>query len=392
MSEIYFQCSECEKKFDINPSLYLCTECEKKQKNDEPLRGVLEVIFSGEILQLEELIPVDPQFFPPVPVGWTPLWTVPRIREKYGFNNLFIKDDGQNPTGSFKDRASFLVSAYAKAHGINEIVLASTGNAGSSMAGIGASVGQQITLFLPKSAPVAKIAQALQFGANVYTVDGNYDKAYDLSMEYTKKFGGMNRNTAYNPMTIEGKKSVSLEIYDEFQDSVPDYIFVSVGDGCILGGVYKGFIDLMKHSFSTKIPTIIAVQAEGSDAFSRAMENGGVFSNKPTSTVADSICVDVPRNGYLATKYMREYEGEWVRVSDEEILDAQLELSSSSGLFTEPAGATAYAGFLKYVEKIEKDKSIVILATGSGLKDIQNSLIKVSMPETAISSLDDIQR
>jgi len=284
-----------------------------------------------------------------------------------------------------------MVSAFAKKHGINEIVLASTGNAGSSMSGIAAAAGQKVTLFLPKSAPKAKIAQALQFGATVYMVDGNYDMAYDLSMEYSQKFGGMNRNTAYNPMTIEGKKSVSLEIYDELGETLPNYIFVSTGDGCILAGVYKGFIDLMRGNFTDKVPTIVSVQAKGSDALFRAVNNGGKFKNIPTSTVADSICVDVPRNGYMAYKYLKEYKGKCITVTDDEILSAQNDMAKTTGIFGEPAGATAYAGLLKMWDKIDDDATIVILNTGSGLKDIESALKVVTLPTNSIQTIDDIE-
>ncbi len=386
----FYQCSDCGKQFALDPQLYTCPECQQKQQADEPLRGVLEVIFGEDLLEVDDLIPVESEYFPPLRVGWTPLNEVPRLRKKLGLNQLYIKDDALNPTGSFKDRASFMVSAFAKKYGIEEIVLASTGNAGSSMAGIAAAAGQKVTLFLPASAPKAKIAQALQFGANVYTVDGNYDLAYDLSLAYSKKFGGMNRNTAYNPMTIEGKKSVSLEIFDELGEQVPDYVFVAVGDGCILAGVYKGFIDLYNANFTDKIPTIIAVQAEGSSAIYDAVKSGE-FTKRSTHTVADSICVDVPRNGYLAYKYLIKYQGKVIKVSDEEILQAQHDLAKNSGIFGEPAGATAYAGLLKMWDKLEDDSCIVLLNTGSGLKDIESALQHVKLPKNSIKELSDIE-
>ncbi len=166
-------------------------------------------------LTVWDLLPVEAAYFPPIPVGNTPLWEPGNLRRSTGFKRLFIKDDGANPTASFKDRASFLVSAAANKFNIPDITLASTGNAGSSMAGIGAAAGQSITLFLPESAPAAKLVQALQYGARVYRVHGNYDMAYDLSLEFSKQKGGINRNTAYNPLTIEGKKTVSLELFQQ---------------------------------------------------------------------------------------------------------------------------------------------------------------------------------
>ena len=247
--EFSYICSECSQTHDIHPDAMVCPVCSAKQQVDQPLRGVLEVKLTGKAspdFETFDLLPVDRRFFPPIPVGNTPLWEPRNLRTELGFDNLYVKDDGSNPTSSFKDRASFLVSAFAAQHHINEIVLASTGNAGSSMAGVGAAAGQKITLFLPKTAPKAKLIQALQYGSTVYRVDGTYDEAFDLSMAYSSRFGGMSRNTAYNPMTIEGKKTVSLEVYQQLGGKVPDWVFLSTGDGCILSGVYKGFRDLVR--------------------------------------------------------------------------------------------------------------------------------------------------
>ena len=256
------------------------------------------------------------------------------------------------------------------------------------MAGIGAAAGQKITIFLPESAPPAKIIQALQYGAKVYKVAGNYDLAYNFSMEYSKRAGGMNRNTAYNPMTIEGKKTVSFEMFRQLEKA-PDYVFVSTGDGCILGGVYKGFEDLKKFGIINKIPVIYSVQAEGSDALYRAFHSGK-FTNIPTSTIADSICVDVPGNGVYALKKLKNNDGRIIRVSDEQIIEAQKDLSSTAGLFTEPAGSAAWAGFKKAADEIEKDAVVVIMATGNGLKDTVSALKGTNIPKKSISSIDEI--
>jgi len=384
-------CTECGEKFEITPELMVCPSCSANQKTDEPVRGILEVTLEGSAdrnFDIHTLLPVEKQFFPSVPVGNTPLWKPENIRKKTGFKNLYIKDDGVNPTFSFKDRASFLVSAFAKKHGINEIVLASTGNAGSSMAGIGAAAGQKITIFLPETAPVAKLVQAIQYGANVFKVKGNYDLAYDFSLEYSRINGGMNRNTGYNPMTIEGKKTVSLEIFQQL-DQAPDYVFVSTGDGCILAGVIKGFKDLLHLGIIEKMPVVYSVQAETSDALYRAYHTG-VFENIPTSTVADSICVDVPRNGYHALKLLKEYDGRIIRVSDSEILSAQHELASTAGLFSEPAGATAYAGFLSEGNNIDKDAVVAVITTGNGLKDVASAMKGIKQPTKSITSVKEV--
>lgn len=389
--EFNYICTQCAAEFEIVPELMVCPHCSAKQEADEPVRGILEVALKGQAqpdFSKFDLLPVDEKFFPPIPVGNTPLWEPRNIRESTGFSHLYIKDDGVNPTFSFKDRASYLVSAFAKANGIDEIILASTGNAGSSMAGVGAAAGQKITIFLPETAPEAKIVQAIQYGATVHKVKGNYDLAYDFSLEYTRLKGGMNRNTAYNPMTIEGKKTVSLEIFQQLSQA-PDYVFVSTGDGCIVAGVIKGFKDLFNLGLIKQVPVVYSVQAETSDALFRANQSGK-FENIPTSTVADSICVDVPRNGYHALKLLKDFNGKIIRVSDEEILTAQHSMAAQSGIFSEPAGATAFAGFTKAKGDLPKDATVVILSTGNGLKDVVSALKGVQAPAESIESIQEI--
>ena len=374
----------------------LCPECSSTHKSGQPLNGVLEVELSGTLESNDplEFLPVEGQYFPAIPVGNTPLWQPENLQKKYGFPELYLKDDGVNPTGSLKDRASFLVAAFARKHGIREVVVASTGNAGSSMAGVGAAAGLKVKLFLPKTAPQAKMIQALQYGADLVLADKNYDQAFSLSLEYSKRRGGMNRNTAYNPMTIEGKKTVSIEIFKQLKKA-PDHVFVSVGDGVIMSGVYKGFRDLLQLGRIDKIPVVHAVQASGSDAICRAMESGDFDGQaespvRAAKTVADSISVDTPSNGHLALKNLKAFGGHCFRVTDEEILSAQKELSSTCGLFSEPAAATAYAGFLKQKAALDSNETCVVLLTGNGLKDINSATAKIVVPEKSINSLDEL--
>lgn len=272
------------------------------------------------------------------------------------------------------------MAAFATKFGLNEIVLASTGNAGSSMSGVGAAAGLKVKLYLPKTAPTAKLVQALQYGAELVKVNGTYDEAYELSMEWCRKEGGLSRNTAHNPMTIEGKKTVALEIFRQMGHRVPDHVFVPVGDGVIIGGVYKGFRDLVDLGLAEKVPTVHGVQAEGSCALSRAVENRGFTPPVPSDTLADSISVDVPKGGYYALKQILKYGGRAFTVSDREIIDAQKDLSTWTGLFVEPAAAASYAGYLKVRESIPREESVVLLVTGSGLKDIETATKGVIMP------------
>lgn len=334
-----------------------------------------------------DLLPINNrESFGPLRVGETPLYRF-NLKDK-GFS-FYLKDDSQNPTYSFKDRASQLVSAYAKELGIDTIVAASTGNAGSSLAGICASQGQKAIIVVPKAAPAAKLLQIVMYGATPVLVDGNYDTAFELSLEATKHFGWFNRNTAYNPFTIEGKKTVAFEIFDQLNGQLPSRIFVSVGDGVIISGVYKGFEDLLELGIISQIPTIVAVQSDNSDNLVRNMAADG-FEMKPATTLADSISVDYPRNFFMAKSYLKKYGGEWITVSDQQILEASSELARSTGIFAEPAAATAMAGMLKYQESPSDNSQnpMLVLSTGSGLKDIKTPLQTISLPQHIQPTMD----
>lgn len=377
----FYRCYACGATYDIVVGRYLCDVCTERQENDRPLEGVLEVQWEGDADPQSVPLPIEAQWFAPIPVGHTPLWSPLRLREQFKAPHLWIKDDTCNPSGSFKDRASWLVAAFAFKHGVKEIVLASTGNAASSMAAVGAAAGIRVKVFLPATAPAAKRIQVLQYGAELIPVAGSYDQAFDLSLEYSKRTGALSRNTAYNPLTIEGKKTVSFEIVEDLIQaggSAPAHVFVPVGDGVILAGVYRGFEDLLKMGRIRSMPTLWACQADGSSAIARALmsphSDADAFGSPvPSSTLADSIAVDVPRNGLHALSKLKKYGGRAVTVSDTEILFAQKTLASSSGLFAEPSSSAAFAGWLKVRAAIPAGETCVLLITGSGLKDIKSA-------------------
>lgn len=387
-----YKCSECGQEYPVEPDVMLCPACSQKQEDKRPLRGILEVNMSGELpagSSIFEVLPVEQIFFPEIPVGNTPLWTPQNLSRELGLPGLFIKDDTVNPTGSYKDRASWLVAAFAKKWKINDVTVASTGNAASSMAGIGAAAGLKVTLFVPETVPRAKLIQSLQYGARVILVKGNYDKAFQLAMQYKGLGRSINRNTAYNPLTIEGKKTAAFEIFHQLSKN-PDYVFIPTGDGVVLGGIYKGFKDLRKLGWIEQFPRIIAVQAENSDAITRAFEQGHFGEPLQSNTLADSIAVDVPANGYYCLKQLQEFGGQCIRVSDQAILEAQQLLSSRSGLFVEPSSAASLAGLLEMKEQIPARSNVVLMATGTGLKDIDAAGKAIQIPERSIENLEEI--
>ena len=320
-----------------------------------------------------------------LPIGWTPLLRVARLERRLGLRHLLIKDDSRNPSASFKDRATAIALARARDIGRDLVTGASTGNAGSSTAVLAAAMGMKARIFIPKAAPRAKIAQLLACGADVLAVDGTYDDAFDLCLAATKQFGWYNRNTGYNPFTREGKKSVSFEICEQMGWHAPDLVVVPVGDGNIISGVWKGFADFHRIGFIDRLPRLLAVQAAGSAAVVNALAGDGTIKPVSGETVADSISVSVPRDGEAAVQAVRESKGFGITVTDDQILAAIPEIARDSGVFGEPAGVTAYARLKTAVEQGRLDPAwtIVVLMTGSGLKDIA-SVMKVAGEPRAV--------
>jgi threonine synthase len=329
--------------------------------------------------------------------GWTPVFKMDRLAEKLDLGQLWLKDESRNPTASFKDRASAIVVARAREVNAEVVVTASTGNAGAALAGMAAAVGQKAVIFAPKSAPPAKVAQLLVFGAKVMLVDGSYDDAFDLTIKASKEFGWYCRNTGYNPFTAEGKKTAAFEIWEFMQEAIgpsPYTLFVSVGDGNIISGIHKGYKDLMELGWIDQVPRIIGVQAEGSAAVANAFR-AGTEKIVPVSanTLADSISVDLPRDGVRAVRAARETGGTYITVSDEEILSAIAELGKV-GVFAEPAGATAYAGLVRAAgsDVVGGDDPILVLNTGSGLKDVKAAMQAVSPAPVIEPTLEAVKK
>jgi len=340
--------------------------------------------------------------------GGTPGFNLSRLTEKLGLKYLWLKDESRNPTASFKDRASAIVVARAQEIGAEVVVTASTGNAGAALAGMSAAVGQKAIIFAPKSAPQAKVAQLLVFGAKVILVDGTYDDAFDLTVKAADEFGWYCRNTGYNPFTAEGKKTAALEIWEWWEsthqkwheevgmdvDHAPLTVFVSVGDGNIISGIHKGFKDLYQLGWLPRIPRLIGVQADGSAAISNAFHaETETITPVSAKTIADSISVDLPRDGVRAVRAAKETGGTYVNVSDEEILKAIAELGKL-GVFAEPAGATAYAGLVKAAASglVGSEDPILVLNTGSGLKDVRAAMQAVQPAPIIEPTLEAVKR
>lgn len=404
MHVAYLQCSLCGARYEPNEVQYVCP------KHGD--RGLLDVVYDYEQIKSHnswksitnsrdfsvwrywDLLPIENHsVIPPLHVGWTPLYRAERLGREDGLKTLYLKDDGINPTGSFKDRASTVVVAKGKELGVKVIAAASTGNAGAALAGLAASAHVPAVVFAPQTAPEAKVAQLLLYGSHVFLVRGTYDEAFELCLNASKKFGWYSRNTGYNPYTTEGKKTAGLEICEQLgqlQPSkkwvAPDRIFVSVGDGNIITGIWKGLRDLLKLGWIEMMPKLMGVQAEGSAACYNAWKSGtDTITPVEPHTIADSISAGLPRDGTRAVRAVRETNGAYITVSDDEILDAMRRLARQEAVSAEPAGAAGYAGLRKAIDQgmVEKDEEILVLVTGNGLKDVQ-SVVRAAGKATVI--------
>jgi len=335
-------------------------------------------------------LPVEPATIPPLRVGWTPVYWTERLGEAIGVKTLYVKDEGLNPTASLKDRASAMAVAKAREAGAQTIACSSTGNAASSLAGNAAPVGLRTCIFVPGRAPEGKVAQLLIFGATVVSVQGSYEDTFRLSEQAIKEWGWYNRNAAINPYLVEGKKTVTMELVEQLNWEVPDWVVVSVGDGCTIGGAWKGLLDFYQAGLIDRLPRMLGVQAEGCCPIAAAFINDEPLKPAAENTLADSIAVGVPRNPDKALRAVTESQGTMVTVSDEEILAAMRLLGSTSGIFGEPAGVAGLAGLKKAAARgiVEAGATVAVIVTGNGLKDTQNAIRAAQKPIQVAPRMD----
>jgi len=394
MNKYIYKCFNCSSEYSSrkveNNFFYLCPKCGKAEKQ-KPLEGVLTVEYDYEELKKKllkdeflkitpgkfwlypDLWPIDFQKFSDELLKKLALPSNQVLKYNINSRNVWILDDSRNPTLSYKDRASFIVALKALELGLDEIAAASTGNAGSSLAGVCARLALKARIYVPKNIPEEKRIQIEAYGAELEIVDGDYDKAFDICLAESRKNNWYNRNTAYNPLTIEGKKSAAYDIFISSNGNIPEVIFVPVGDGVIISGVHKGFKELLELGWIEKLPRLIAVQSTGSDALVRYF-NTGKFEYKPATTIADSISTGAPRNLYMAALAVEESNGFGIAVTDEDILSAQKEFIQQTGILCEPSCASVYAAFKNLIadNKIKTSEKILLLITGNGLKDTKS--------------------
>ncbi len=407
-----YRCSLCQRQYLSSQIQYTCSDEGGNLDVVLDIEHIRRFVSPSQIFAQPEpsiwrylpLLPVGDPGFEGTPfrrVGWTPVFETPKLAQPLGLKTLWVKDESRNPTASFKDRASAVVVARAQEIQAEVVVTASTGNAGAALAGMAAAVGQKAVIFAPKTAPPAKVAQLLVFGAQVILVDGNYDSAFDLTIQASQEFGWYCRNTGYNPFTAEGKKTAAFEIWEWWEKTRHQHpsfkrlnVFVSVGDGNIISGIHKGFKDLLELGWIEQMPRIFGVQSTGSAAIYNAFQAGTEqIVPVAANTLADSISVDLPRDGVRAVRAARQSGGSYLAVEDAKILQAIADLGKV-GIFAEPAGATAYAGLVQAVQMglITAEDAVLVLNTGSGLKDVKAAMQAIPQAPIIEPTLDALKK
>jgi threonine synthase len=397
------ECTICGKEYDPDQIIYTCTE-------HEGVKGILEVKYDYDVIhdnfdadldgsiasqwKYEAFLPVDDDAATvTLNEGGTDLYDAPNLSDELGVTTL-VKDDGRNPTGCFKDRASSIAVTKARHAGRDIITCASTGNAAASLSGYAARGGLDCRIFVPGDAPAGKLAQPLVYGADVLAVNGSYDEAYDLSVTVTEEYGWYNRNAAINPFQVEGKRTAGHELAEQskVRGEIPDWVVFSMGDGCTIAGAWKGFREFYELDYVGETPKMLGVQAEGASAIHDAF-HAHEDVDEIADTLADSIAVGRPRNTIKACRALEESDGTSVLVSDEEILEAEKLLGSTEGIYSEPAGAAPVAGVRKALEEgiVDPDETVVVNSTGFGLKDTESAKKATGDVERIDPELSEVQ-
>ncbi|WP_411966151.1 threonine synthase [Haloferax sp. YSMS24] len=395
------ECTLCGATYDPEQVIYTCP-------NHEGVAGILEVKYDYDVVddQFDEpldgnipnqwkyraFLPVDTDATPvTLDEGGTPLLDAPRLSDALDVT-VRIKNDGQNPTGCFKDRATSIAVTKARHAGRDVVTCASTGNAAASLAGYAARGGLDCRIFVPAAAPDGKLVQPRVYGADVLAVEGSYDEAYDLSLDVTDSYGWYNRNAAINPFQIEGKRTVGHELAEQTQDEIPDWIVFSMGDGCTIAGCWKGFREFAELGYVDDTPKMLGVQPTGASAIHDAFHEYDDIDTV-ADTLADAVAVGRPRNTLKACRALEESGGTALTVTDEEILHAETLLGRTEGVYAEPAGAAPIAGIREARERgiIAADESVVAVVTGIGLKDTAGAKRAVGPVTEIAPSLDDVE-
>lgn len=374
------KCIVCGKEYNIDDVRYTC-EC----------GGLLEITYnyekikekvSRESLRMREIgvwryldyLPVkNPEKIVSLCEGGTPLYKCDNLAKELGLNELYVKNEGANPTGSFKDRGMTMGVTRANELGVNVVGCASTGNTSASLAAYSARAGKKCIVLLPSgNVALGKLAQAMFYGAKVIQISGNFDDAL-LMVRKLAEEGKIYLLNSINPFRLEGQKTIGFEICDQLNWEVPDRVILPVGNAGNISAIWKGFKEFKETGITNALPKMTGIQAEGAKPIVEAFKRGDkdITPEEHPETIATAIRIGNPVNYPKALDAIYSSGGLAESVSDEEITAAQKLLARKEGIFVEPASAASIAGLIKLIEMdaIDRDEKIVCITTGHGLKD-----------------------
>ncbi|MCW4002211.1 MAG: threonine synthase [Candidatus Bathyarchaeota archaeon] len=387
---MYQTCIACGEKYGADEIVYSCKRCGdllEVEYDYDLLKAKLEKSdwrsLSLSVWRYKDFMPIrDPSKVISLNEGGTGLHSCNRLINLLGVEHLYVKNEGENPTGSFKDRGMTVGVTNAVELGMKTVVCASTGNTSASLAAYAAKAGLQCIVFIP-SGKIAygKLAQAMVYGAKVVQIRGNFDHALKTVLELSEKHREVYLLNSINPYRLEGQKTLAYEICDQLNKRSLDRVVLPVGNAGNISALWKGFTEFHKLGMIDKLPKMTGIQAEGAAPIARAIKNGEdeILPLDKPETIATAIRIGVPISWKKAMRAIKESGGTAETVTDEEILEAQKMLARSEGLFVEPASASSIAGLKKLFEmgKIGKDEVVVCVTTGHGLKD-PDIAIKIS--------------
>ena len=405
MSSSFLRCIDCGSKYRLDEIIYTCRRCNDLLEVELDLKELEKKIEKGDwrqrplsVWKYREFLPIlDESKIVTLNEGGTSLYRSVNLARKLGLRNLYVKNEGENPTGSFKDRGMTVGITKALELGIKTVICASTGNTSASLAAYAARAGLQCVVLIP-SGKIAygKLSQAMIYGAKVVQVQGNFDQALSMVLELSEKHGELYLLNSINPYRLEGQKTIAYEIYDQLNGDTPDRVVLPVGNAGNISAIWKGFTELHKLGLIEKLPKMTGIQAEGAAPIARAIKErkDEIVPIDNPETIATAIRIGAPVSWKKALKAIRDSKGTAETVTDEEILEAQKMLARSEGIFVEPASASSIAGLKKLLEmeEIDKDEVVVCVTTGHGLKDPETAIKISEKPYEVSAELESIEK
>lgn len=376
------ECINCGTKYDVNEIVYFCKKCgdllEVKYDFEELSKKLEKSNWRNvplSVWRYKDFMPIDDiSKIVSLNEGGTGLHSCHKLGKQLGLLQLYVKNEGENPTGSFKDRGMTVGVSKAVELGAKSVICASTGNTSASLAAYAAKAGMRCTVLIPAGKiAYGKLAQAMIYGAKVLQVRGNFDQALDIVLKLAEKHRSIYLLNSINPFRVEGQKSLGFEICDQLNQEPPDRVIVPVGNAGNISAIWKGFSEFHRLGFIRKLPKMTGIQAAGSAPIVQAIKNNSekIVPVENPETLATAIRIGAPVSWKKAVNAIRNSDGTAETVTDEEILAAQKLLARVEGIFVEPASASSIAGLIKLVANgvIDRDERVVCVTTGHGLKD-----------------------